>query len=178
MFNQKDIDQLSQPELKRYAADLEHENKRLNRAGDMLEQIAALLAGGSASGSTTLQAVAALKHKALLQEVYTWLAINALKFDAGDWGQEKQVRHLREQATLATSHLMNINNIYVKPAMLTVSAGKYESTGNGSERNYKYCSDIHYTLTEAIADYFEHESYPFCFIQYGAVELTAVKAQS
>lgn len=175
MFEQQDIDQLTQPELKRYAAELEHENKRLNRAGDMLEQIATMLAGGSVSGNTTLQAVAALKSKALLQEVYTWLAINALKFDAGDWGEEKQVRHLREQAKLATSHLMNINDIYAKPTMLTVNAGKYESTENGSERSYKYCSDTHYTLDAALEDFFKHDSYPFCFIEHGDIELTATR---
>ncbi|WP_067986179.1 hypothetical protein [Neptuniibacter pectenicola] len=138
---------LSHDELTEHARQLEHENQKLRRAADMLTEISKLVR--NAGGSTTLEAVAKLRGRALMQQAYSFLALNALELDAGEWEAGKKIRHLREQIQLAIKHLLKAD---------TNGAELDEFIVLVSDKDGLKHTKLHYLFSEALADYMVHRS--------------------
>ena len=151
---------LSHEELIEHARQLEHENQKLRRAADMLTAISELVR--NAGGNSTLEAVARLRGRALMQQAHSFLALNALEFDAGEWEPKKQVRHLREQIELAKRHLLKADTLDAELDEFIVTAGN-KSCG--------IYTKLHYSFSDALADYMENRHQPSCKIRYKGIDL-------
>jgi len=139
---------LSHDELTEHARQLEHENQKLRRAADMLTEVSELVR--NVGGSTTLEAVAKLRGRALMQQAYSFLALNALEFDAGEWEPDKKIRHLREQIQLAKKHLLKAD---------TSDSELDEFIVLVSDKDGLKHTKLHYLFSDALADYMEQRSF-------------------
>jgi hypothetical protein len=151
-------------ELTERVNQLEQENQKLRRAADMLTEIAKLVknAGGN---STTLEAVAWVRGRAVMQKVYAFLALDALEFDAGQWSAENKVQYLREQIRLTKDYLIKLDTDDFELDQFIVLAKADESP-----TAFVY-SDIHYNFRDALADCLEHQDWADCKIRYKGVDL-------
>jgi len=148
MMTKQNTHHLSHEELIEHARQLEHENQKLRRAADMLTAISELVR--NAGGNSTLEAVARLRGRALMQQAYSFLALNALEFDAGEWEPKKQVRHLREQIQLAKKHLLKADTEDNKLDEFVVLV---------SDKDGLKYTKLHYSFSEALADYMERRTF-------------------
>jgi len=160
---------LSVEELAIRVNQLEQENSKLRRASDMLGEISTLVK--NAGGGTTLESVALIRNRTVMQRVRAFLAMSALEFEAGDWNAEDQVRHLREQIKQAASHLGELDTMKVPLDEFIVIAKVSDSPGA-----FVY-SKLHYTFSDALADCLEHQSWVDCKIRYKGVDLAILGDQ-
>lgn len=139
---------LSVEELTERVNQLEQENQKLRRAADMLTEVSELVR--NVGGSTTLEAVAKLRGRALMQQAYSFLALDALEFDAGEWEPDKKIHHLREQIQLAKKHLLKAD---------TSDSELDEFIVLVSDKDGLKHTKLHYLFSDALADYMEKRSF-------------------
>ncbi len=154
---------LSVEELAIRVNQLEQENSKLRRASDMLGEISTLVK--NAGGGTTLESVASIRNRAVMQRVHSFLALSALEVGTGGLSEENQANLMRRQIELAKTHLVKLDTADVPLDEFIVIAKESDSPGA-----FVY-SNLHYTFSDALADCLEHQNWVDCKIRYKGVDL-------